>query len=38
LLAEGIVCIWRFGSGSGDGLRLSAVAIHRSVPVTTISI
>jgi hypothetical protein len=27
LLAEGAVSVWRFGSGSGDGVRMPAVAL-----------
>jgi hypothetical protein len=27
LLAEGVVSVWRFGSGSGDGVRMPAVAL-----------
>ena len=27
LLAEGAVIVWRFGSGSGDGVRVLAVAL-----------
>ena len=34
LLAEGAVSVWRFGSGSGDGVRWH---YRRPVPLTTIS-
>src|SRR6202049_3862298 len=38
LLAEGAVSVWRFGSGSGDGVRMPAVALPPLGPLATISI
>src|ERR1700751_3763776 len=32
LLAEGAVNVWRFGSGSGDGVRMPAVALPTLGP------
>jgi hypothetical protein len=41
LLAEGAVSVWRFGSGSGDGVRMPAVALpplrpaHHEIDIPT---